>query len=73
MRQKTILDEVDDFDFNSDVDTDFEDSFPVEISNEVTFTFIMTSSWSDSEVWRIVSKFINYIAQVLLNDTHLRR
>lgn len=41
MRQKTILEQVDDFDFNSDVDTDFEDSFPVEISNEVTFTFIL--------------------------------
>lgn len=68
MRQKTIIDEVDDFDFNSDVDTDFEDSFPLEISNEVTFTPILPFA----KVIVIVSigtldlSFI-FIAQVLLN------
>lgn len=43
MRQKSILEQDDDFDFDSDVGTDFEDSFPVEISNEVTHVHFFKS------------------------------
>lgn len=35
MRQKSILEPAEDFDFDSDVSANFEDAFPVEISNEV--------------------------------------
>lgn len=42
MRQKTIIDEVDEFAFNSDVDTDFEDSFPVEITDEVIWFSLLS-------------------------------